>query len=98
MTATLKKRPLELQPEAERLMTSTQVAAALGVSSANTIKNWLEGGAFPGAFKTFGGHWRFPVDDVEAMKSRLMTLRARKSRGDLALPADLDEGPEPPRL
>jgi excisionase family DNA binding protein len=71
-------------------LTSKQVATLLGVSSANTVKNWLEGGWFPGAFQTAGGHWRFPLDDVEAVKSRLESLRARNNRRDLT-PVDCND-------
>jgi len=63
-------------------LTSKQAATLLGVSSANTVKNWLEGGWFPGAFQTPGGHWRFPLEDVEAVRSRLEGLRDRNSRRD----------------
>ena len=71
-------------------LTSKQAATLLGVSSANTVKNWLEGGWFPGAFQTPGGHWRFPLDDVEAVRSRLESLRDRNSRRDLT-PVDCNE-------
>ena len=64
-------------------LTSKQAATMLGVSSANTVKNWLEGGWFPGAYQTAGGHWRFPLEDVEAVRSRLDGLRDRNSRRDL---------------
>jgi len=77
-------------------LTSKQAATLLGVSSANTVKNWLEGGWFPGAFQTAGGHWRFPLDDVEAVRSRLQGLRDRNSSRDLT-PVDCgDESAEPP--
>lgn len=56
----------------------------LGVSSANTVKNWLEGGWFPGAFQTAGGHWRFPLNDVGAVRLRLEGLRDRKSNRELS--------------
>ncbi|MEA5416305.1 hypothetical protein VB757_14340 [Synechococcus sp. BA-132 BA5] len=46
------------------------------------MKNWLEGGWFPGAFQTAGGHWRFPLEDVEAVRSRLEGLRDRNSRSN----------------
>ena len=71
-------------------LTSKQAATLLGVSSANTVKNWLEGGWFLGAFQTAGGHWRFPLEDVEAVRSRLESLRDRNNRRDLT-PVDCDD-------
>jgi excisionase family DNA binding protein len=71
-------------------LTSKQAASLLGVASANTVKNWLEGGHFPGAFKTPGGHWRFPREEVEAVKLRLEELRERNRRRDL-MPAEGEE-------
>ena len=71
-------------------LTSKQAATLLGVSSANTVKNWLEGGWFPDAFQTAGGHWRFPLEDVEAVRSHLEGLRDRNSRRDLT-PVDCDD-------
>lgn len=75
--------------EAE-VLTSTKAAALLGVSSPNTVKNWLHGGYFPGAFKTAGGHWRFPREEVEAVRLRLSVLRDRNSRRDL-MPDDYED-------
>ena len=87
----------ELRPK--EMLTSTEAAALLGVSSPNTVKNWLEGGHFPGAFKTAGGHWRFPRDEVEAAKARMDELRAKNRRGDLTPPeADDEDTPPPPLL
>ncbi len=81
------------------ILTSGQAAARLGVSSANTVKNWLEAGHFPGAFKTAGGHWRFYRDEVEAVKSRIDELREKNRRADLTPPDAGDEdGPPPPLL
>ncbi|WP_411868812.1 helix-turn-helix domain-containing protein [Vulcanococcus limneticus] len=77
-------------------LTSKQAATVLGVASANTVKNWLEGGWFPGAFQTPGGHWRFPVEDVEAVRLRLEGLRDRNSRRDLTPVECDDETAEPP--
>ncbi|MEY3930458.1 MAG: Helix-turn-helix domain [Cyanobacteriota bacterium] len=65
------------------ILTSTEAASLLGVASANTVKNWLEGGYFPGAFQTPGGHWRFPREEVEAAKARMEELRNRNRHGDL---------------
>ena len=60
-------RELEAYKPVEALTTG-QAAELLGVSSPNTVKNWLKGGSFPGAFQTPGGHWRFPRDEVEAIR------------------------------
>ena len=96
------RRDLVSRLEAHRprkALTSGQAAQLLGVSSANTVKNWLEAGQFPGAFKTAGGHWRFPLDEVEAVKARMDALREKNSRGDLSPPeAKDDEYPAPPLL
>lgn len=78
-------------------LTSSQAAHLLGLSSPNTVKNWLAGGYFPGAFQTAGGHWRFPRHEVEAVKRRMEELRARNRQGDLA-PPDLDDVGPPPLL
>lgn len=51
---------LAAEKPSSHLLTSSEAAELLGVSSTNTIKNWLNGGSFPGAFQTPGGHWRFP--------------------------------------
>lgn len=81
------------------VLTSSQAAELLGVSSPNTVKNWLKGGAFPGAFQTPGGHWRFPREEVEAVKTRMDDLRERNRRGDLLPPDDeTNESEEPPLL
>jgi len=77
-------------------LTSKQAATLLGVSSANTVKNWLEGGWFPGAFQTAGGHWRFPLDDVEAVRSRLEGLRDRNSSRELTPVDCADESADLP--
>ena len=71
-------------------LTSTQAAALLGVASANTVKNWLDGGYFPGAFQTPGGHWRFSRKEVESVKMRMEELRDRNRHGDL-MPVGGDE-------
>ena len=80
------------------VLTSREAAALLGVASVNTIKSWLEGGQFPGAYQTPGGHWRFPRAAVEAAKSRMLELRRKNLAGDI-LPIEADEEyGEPPLL
>lgn len=80
-------------------LTTTQVAKILGVSSVNTIKNWLEGGAFPGAYKTPGGHWRFPRHEVEAVSRRMREIQSSNTTGDINPRYDSDtEYAEPPLL
>lgn len=77
------------------LLTSTQAADLLGVSSPTTVKNWLMGGHFPGAFQTAGGHWRFPRSEVEQMRLRMVEDAEKSARGDLSLPDEEDEGEVP---
>lgn len=87
------RNPLVERPMANTqadIITSTEAASLLGVASANTVKNWLEGGYFPGAFQTPGGHWRFPREEVEAAKARMEELRVRNRAGDL-MPVGGDE-------
>jgi len=79
------------------MLTSTEAASLLGVASANTVKNWLEGGHFPGAFQTPGGHWRFPREEVEVVRMRMEDLRNRNRQGDL-MPVGGDEDSVHPPL
>jgi excisionase family DNA binding protein len=79
-------------------LSSGQAAALLGVSSPNTVKNWLESGHFPGAFKTTGGHWRFLRAEIEAVRARMDVLRDRNRRGELMPPEHDDDDPPRPLL
>lgn len=89
---------VEASAESTEVLTSREAAALLGVASVNTIKSWLEGGQFPGAYQTPGGHWRFPRAAVEAAKTRMLELRRRNLAGDIsAVKGDEDYG-EPPLL
>lgn len=76
---------------------SGEVASLLGVSSINTVKNWLEGGHFPGAVQTPGGHWRFLRGEVEQVAARMRELDRRNADGAFS-PPDSDEDVEPPLL
>lgn len=74
----------------DEMLTSGKAAELLGITSTNTVKNWLKGGYFPGAYKTPGGHWRFPRSEVESVRKRLGELRQRNLREDLT-PPDLGD-------
>ncbi|GEM_PF-356607 len=78
-------------------LTSSQAAKLLGVASTNTVKNWLKGGFFPGAFRTPGGQWRFPRHEVEETQRRMKELQGKNRRRDLA-PPDTDDDCKPPLL
>lgn len=78
------------------VLTSSEAAKILGLSSTNTVKNWLKGGHFPGAYQTPGGQWRFLRAEVEAVKRDMEDRREKNRRGDLMIP-DVDAG-EPPLL
>lgn len=80
------------------VLTSREAATLLGVASPNTVKNWLEAGHLPGAFRTPGGHWRFRREDVVALRARMDALRTKNSRGVIALPDDGDNVGPPPLL
>lgn len=83
--------------EKSRDLRSGEVAELLGVSSVNTVKNWLEGGDFPGAYRTRGGQWRFPKDEVLALKKRMEDLRSKNLRREMT-PEDEGSELEPPLL
>ncbi len=83
--------------DANDFLSSGQAAQLLGVSSPNTVKNWLNGGYFPGAFQTVGGHWRFPRHEVQEVKSRMEKLGRQNRQRDL-MPPDADDNFSPPLL
>ncbi len=89
---------LEQELRAKEALTSTQAAELLGVASANTVKNWLKGGHFPGAFRTKGGHWRFPRSEVLAVRERMAGLRKRNLQQHLAPDDPEGQEVEPPLL
>ncbi len=88
---------LEKALRAQETGTSKQAADLLGVSSPNTVKNWLGGGHFPGAFRTEGGHWRFLRSEVLAVSERMNELRDKNRRRDIA-PRDADGDEDAPPL
>ena len=73
-------------------VTSGEAAALLGVSSRNTVKNWLEGGYFPSSRKTEGGHWRFLRSEVLAVRQAMNAVKAGPlAVGALELPEVEDD-------
>lgn len=85
-----------LQQLAERLdaqwIGTGAAAKLLGVSSRNTVKNWLEGGHFPSARQTPGGQWRFLRREVVAVREAMQALSdAPVDLGALELPL-VEEG------
>lgn len=72
--------------------TVEQAAEYLGITSPETIKNWLCGGSFPGAKQGNGsdlrtlGHWRFLISDVKRVKAQMDETRRKNQTGQLAVP------------
>lgn len=50
----------------QKLYTPADVARIFRVDP-KTVSRWASAGKFPGAFRTPGGHWRFPVDSTEIL-------------------------------
>lgn len=67
-------------------LTSEQAATFLGVRSLHTVRNWLEGGSFPGAYQDGEGVWRFPIAQLEEVRDHMETYNeSRQLRTDLIL-------------
>ncbi len=81
---------------APEMLTTKQAAVLLELKSTNTVKNWLEGGQFPGAFQTEGGHWRIPRSEVEKTRLRRRELADKNRRRDFTAPDE--DAREPPLL
>lgn len=50
----------EMPAGAKKLLTADEVAALFKVTR-RTVARWANRGRFPGAVRTPGGHWRFPI-------------------------------------
>jgi helix-turn-helix protein len=61
-------------------------ARLLGVSSPDTVKNWARAGRFPGAQKTDGGQWQFPLAEVLAHRANQLLVEDRRRRRDYSTP------------
>lgn len=62
-----KKGQLAPAPTREqKLYTPGDVARIFRVDP-KTVSRWAAAGKFPGAFRTPGGHWRFPVTSTEIL-------------------------------
>lgn len=69
-----------------RTLSVGAVARMLGVSSPTTIRNWLEQGVFPRVERTPGGHRRFNLADVMAVKARMEKTKAENEAGIIEIP------------
>ena len=79
---------------ADPLVGTVEAARLLGVSSPNTIKNWLNKKGFVRARRTPGGQWRFRLSDILAVKSKMEATEGQRSRRQIAVAAseaDSDE-------
>ena len=72
------------------LSDTTAAALYLGVSQPGTIRNWLEGGSFPGAFQS-RGQWFFPAVELNKVKRRMDAALGLNSSGELPQPVDFGE-------
>ena len=72
-------------------LTTEETAKLLGITSQETIRNWIETTRFPGSDQTPTG-WRFDFNRVLAVKEALEEIRATNARGNLSVPeCDSDE-------
>jgi chromosome segregation ATPase len=69
----------------------TQAASSyLGITNPDTIRNWLEGGSFPGAFQS-RGQWFFPVVELNKVKHRIDEIQTKNKNRDLQPPDPSDD-------
>lgn len=72
------------------LLDATTAASYLGLSTPDTIRNWLEGGSFPGAFQS-RGQWFFPAVELDKVKRRIDEIQTKNKNRDLQLPDPSDD-------
>jgi hypothetical protein len=76
-----------------------EAAAILGITSGATVRNWLLGGHFPGAYKDPSNLWRFPIKAVREAKSKMRDIEFLNKMRSVGIPIDLpDSNEEPPLL
>lgn len=59
----------------EDLLDTEAAVRYLGITQPDTIRNWLEGGSFPGAFQS-RGQWFFPAVELDKVKRRMDEILA----------------------
>lgn len=84
----------EVKPARDKVYSAAQAAELLGITSVVTVRRWLEGGHFPGAYKTPEGFWVFPESAVREARRRIQDGRAR----DILAPLIDEDCGEPPLL
>lgn len=89
------KTPLD---NGDDLLTTAEAAALLEATSPATIRNWLEGGHFPGAHQTSNGVWRFPRQEVLAVRAASLAVQERNRQKVLELPDLEDDWPDVPAV
>jgi hypothetical protein len=81
----------------EKDLTTEEVYLLLELKSQETVKNWLQGGYFPGAYVDETGTWRFPLQSVREMRAYFLKLRDLNARKYFEL-SDVESDEEPPLL
>jgi hypothetical protein len=71
----------------EDLFDTRAAASYLGITDPDTIRNWLEGGRFPGAFQS-RGQWFFPAVELDKIKRRMDEILAFNADGEIPQPVD----------
>lgn len=77
----------------ERLVSVGEAATFLGVSSPQTIRNYIQSGLFPEASRTAGGHRRIRLSDVLAARERIERVRIANASGAVEIRDFGDDDP-----
>lgn len=72
------------------LLDTLAAASYLDVTHPDSIRNWLEGGSFPGAFQS-RGQWFFPAAELDKVKRRMDEILAFNADGRIPQPVDFGE-------
>lgn len=73
----------------EEILTSKEVATILEITSPITIRNWIEGGHFPGSFPSGDGRHFYPLSFVKEVKRWMKELRNKNTRREVEIEDDV---------